>query len=115
MFALINGLNAFVGPISALAAFIVLIITVRSNVGDLSSKAQHNAIVALQAEMDVQKQRIDTLREENKQQGRVIRTICDVLKQRGIIVTIDGEIISIEGLEHHKSATIVRIQEEDGT
>lgn len=113
MFTAVNSLNAVIGPIITIAAFISIIIMVRSNIGDLSSKAQHSAIVALRAEMDVQKQRIDTLKEENKHQGRVIQTICDVLKQRGIIVTIEGEIISIEGLESQRSATIVRIQNED--
>lgn len=113
MFAIVNSLNAVIGPIMTIAAFIAIVITVRSNIGDLSSKAQHNAIIALQAEMDVQKQRIDALKEENSHQGRIIQTICDALKQKGITITIEGEIISIEGLESHKSATIVRIQDKE--
>lgn len=110
---LLDGLNAIYGPVMFLAAIIVAGFMAKSSLGKSTSDAQASAIAALKEEMEVLKRRIDNLKEENKRQERVMRTICDVLEKRGITITIDGEMINIEGLEHKRSATIVRIQNEE--
>jgi len=110
---LLDGLNAIYGPLMFIVAIAASVFMVRSGVGKSASEAQASAIAALKEEMEVLKGRIDNLKEENRRQERVIKTIRDVLEKRGITITIDHEIINIEGLEHKKSATIVRIQNEE--
>ena len=110
---LLNGLNALYGPTMFLVAILVSVFMMKSGIGRSTNEAQANAIAALREELEVQKRRIDSLKEENRHQERVIRTVCEALQKKGITITIDGEIISIEGLESKRSTTIIRIQEED--
>jgi len=110
---LLDGLNAIYGPIMFIVGIAGAVFMVKSGVGKSASEVQANAIAALREEMDVLKGRIDNLKEENKRQERIIRTICSALKMKGIAITIDGETINIDETGHRKSTTVVRIQDKD--
>jgi hypothetical protein len=84
---------------------------VKSGVGKTTSEAQSSTINAMQAEMSILKTRIDDERKENIRLGHVIDTICAALKSKGIIISISGEMITID-IDEHKKSTTIRIQEE---
>ena len=55
---------------------------------------QRETIEAFQQQIDVVKLQVDSLKEENARQAVIIETITAALKQKGIIVTIDGEMVT---------------------
>lgn len=86
-----------------------------------AKNAQQSAIEAMQAELDVLREKIKDEKEENAQRilslhrentrlEHIIDTICLALKKQGIIITIAGEMIDIE-VQDHKKITTVRIKE----
>jgi len=125
MVAFIQGLNAYAGLFSMLVVVIGAYYASRymSKNADVTkaNDAQQRTITALegtvntlQADISSLQRKVDELKSENKRQERVIETICMALKSEGISITIDGEMISIKGFdEGKKSATIVRIQDQD--
>ncbi len=124
MVSFIQGLNSYAGLFSMLIVFIGAYYTnkwmSKSTDTGKASDAQQRTISALegtvttlQADISSLQRKVDELKSENKRQERVIETICLALKSEGIIITIDGEVISIKGLEDSKkTATIVRIQDD---
>jgi hypothetical protein len=75
-----------------------------------ANNAQQSAINAMQSELATLRGRIEDLKKENTRQAHVIETICAALKMRGLLITISGEMISIED---RQKSTVVRIQEEE--
>lgn len=62
-----------------------------------ANEVQERVIHALQSEIQTMHERIAALEHENTRLNYTITTICTSLKQRGVHVTIDGDIISIHG------------------
>lgn len=60
---------------------------------------QDQTIKALQDQIDALKDKVDSLDKENVQQRVIIETIQEALKQRGIIVTIDGDLVTISDID----------------
>jgi len=91
--------------INTALAICVGILTISSIVGGIFvfRKAQKNAtvqvqeqtIVALQQQIDALTHRIDNLEREKERQAHIIETIQEALKRRGILVTIDGDLVTI--------------------
>lgn len=68
----------------------------RNAAGKTANDAQLTAIAAMQAEINTLRGRTDDLRKENARQEVVIETICSALKTRGMIISIQGEMINIQ-------------------
>jgi predicted nucleic acid-binding Zn-ribbon protein len=80
----------------------------RSSLMHTANAVQERVITALQSEIDAVRARIDDLERENTRLRHTIETICAALKTRGIVVSIDGDMVNIrDGV----GSTTARIQE----
>lgn len=62
---------------------------------------------SLDGEIKVLRRRVDDLEHERSTQDRVIATIRRVLKEYGLRITIQGDVVTInDGAGHRKSATV---------
>lgn len=59
-------------------------------------KIQDETITALQQQIDTIKARQESLEKENLRLRQIIETIQEALKQRGIHITIDGDLVTIK-------------------
>lgn len=60
-----------------------------------ANEVQDRVINALQHQIDSLQDRLSAQEKENARQGQIINTIKTALKQRGLSVTIDGDLVSI--------------------
>lgn len=60
-----------------------------------ANEVQDRVINALQHQIDSLQDRLSAQEKENARQGQIINTIKSALKQRGLSVTIDGDLVSI--------------------
>lgn len=112
--SLIQTISALSGIISTGTIVVIAIVgsyyIVRSGVGKTTASAQQDAIVALQAQVSALKDDVADLTKENARLEQVVQTICSALKTRGMIITVQGELISIEEVKTGKT-TVTRIHE----
>ncbi len=80
----------------------------RNTAGKTANEAQLTAIAAMQAEINTLRGRTDDLRKENLRQEVVIETICSALKTRGMIISIQGEMINIQ--DSNSGSTTMKIR-----
>jgi cell division protein FtsB len=90
----------------AALSLINLIITIALIIGGVAAyrhgftrtanEVQARVISALQSEIQALHDRIGALEKENTRLSYTLTTMCHALKQRGIHVTIDGDIVSIQ-------------------
>lgn len=76
-------------------------------------KFQKDTIDALQDRLNVLENKTNDLEKENVVQRHIIETITSALKQRGLVVTIDGDMVSISdksGTSQHRKRTITTQQ-----
>jgi hypothetical protein len=66
-------------------------------------RIQNEVIIALQQQVDVIKEDLNSLRTENTRLKTIIETIQLAFKKQGISITIDGEIVIIS--EHNNRTT----------
>ena len=100
-----------VGIISATIGIIVLFggfFVIRGSVGKTALETQQSAIGALQAEMATLRNKTEDQLKEIIRLQHIIDTICSALKSKGIIVSIDGELVQIRD---NGSTIVSRIQE----
>ncbi len=89
-------------PLSLINLFMTVAITIggiaayRHGFARTASEVQERVINALQNEIRSLHDRIAALEKENTRLGYTLTTMCLALKQRGIHVTIDGDIVSIQ-------------------
>ena len=72
-----------------------------------ANDVQEHVINALSSEIDVMRDRIEDLENENLRLDQVILTICEALKKRGLIMHIEGNIVTVS--DGHETQS-VRIQ-----
>jgi hypothetical protein len=72
-----------------------------------ASELQEHAINAMEQEIAVLRSRLEDLEVENKRLEQVIYTLCEALKKRGLVVTIEGNIVTVS--DGHDTQS-VRIQ-----
>jgi cell division protein FtsB len=80
-----------------------------------ANEVQERVINALQSEIQALHDRIAALEKENTRLSYTLTTMCKALKQRGIHVTIDGDIVSIQdrfGTSYTYNTRIHGMQEE---
>lgn len=66
---------------------------------------QSQTIDALQQQIDAIKLKVEGLKEENTRQALIIEIIQSALKQKGIIVSIDGELVTFTFADGSASST----------
>lgn len=115
MNAIIQGLNANVGLVSFVlmlfVAFIASKSIVRNKVEDATSKAQNDAIAAMQEEIASLRRKVEDITKDNTKLKQTIDTICSALKIRGMFITIQGEMIHVE--DRNGKTTTTRIHEKE--
>src|SRR5947209_10826228 len=60
-----------------------------------ANEVQERVITALNSELETLSARIENMEKENIRLRQIIATICSALKQRGIAVTIEGDMVNI--------------------
>ncbi|MBV9020384.1 MAG: hypothetical protein JOZ71_06680, partial [Ktedonobacteraceae bacterium] len=99
---------SIVSIVLALATLFGGIFAFRSGFVHTANQVQERVINALQSEIDAIRARMDDLERENTRLRHTIETICMALKTRGIVVSIDGDMVNIrDGV----TSTTARIQE----
>ncbi len=92
------GLQAF-STIAGLASLVVTLVgaifVTKSGIVKSTNEAQANAIAALQAEVNTLRNRIGDMEKENTRLEQTIQTICSALKMRGMVITVQGEMVNI--------------------
>jgi len=56
---------------------------------------QHDTIEALQARVETLEGEIESLKKENTRKDYILETIQEALRQRGILVTISGDLVTL--------------------
>lgn len=85
-------------------------IAIKSSKNQQASTIQSQVIDALKAELDTLQHRIEALEKENARLTQTIDLIRLALKQRGILVTIDGGLVTIS--DNKGNSQSARIQED---
>ncbi len=88
---LLTALNVLVTLMVVLGAFMAYHHGFARTVSDVQTRV----ISAMQHEIDTFHSRLATLEKENTRLSQVISTIRAALKQRGLRITIEGELVSI--------------------
>ena len=60
-----------------------------------ANEVQERVIAALNSELAALASRVESMEKENVRLHQIIATICAALKQRGIAVTIQGDMVNI--------------------
>jgi hypothetical protein len=99
--SIINAFLTITGIIGGYWAF-------RSGLSRTAGEVQEHVINAMEQEIAVLRGRLEDLETENKRLEQVLYTLCEALKKRGLIVTIEGSMVTVS--DGHDTQT-VRIQE----
>jgi hypothetical protein len=119
---LIQSLSALSGLITDGTVLFIAIIgsffLVKSGIGKTVSKANQEAItalqatiIALQADLSTMSRKIEEEIKRNARLDQTIDTICAALKIRGMVITIQGEMIHVE--DRNGKTTTTRIHEKE--
>jgi|SRR5436853_2537924 len=113
MNAIAQGLNAYAGLFSMLivciGAYFASKSMSKSKNNEDANNAQQRAINAMNVEIDMLNRRVDDTAKDNTRLKQTIDTICSALKRKGLLITVDGDLVNIE---EKGVNTIARIQEQ---
>jgi hypothetical protein len=101
-------LSASAGVLGFGIACVVAFFAVRNGVMKSANDAQSSAISAMRSEMETLRERIEDAEEENARLEQIIDTICAALKKRGLVISIQGEMINIEDRKGGSTTTRIR-------
>lgn len=101
-------LSAGAGLLGFSIAAIVAFFAVKNGVMRSTNQAQGSAISAMRSEIETLRERIEDAEKENSRLEQIIDTICVALKKRGLIITVQGEMINIE--DKRGGSTTARIR-----
>lgn len=114
MNAIIQSLNAYAGLFSFLivviGAFFASRFMAKNNVSEATNQAQNDAILAMQEEIASLRRKVEDINKDKIRLEQTIDTICAALKIRGMVITIQGELIHIE--DKNGKTTTTRIKYE---
>ena len=102
-----DNLYTMVGIVNAVLMVCLIIgsyMAIRSGKGQQAGTLQSQAIQALQAELDSFKRRIDVLEKETVRLTTIITLIKTALRKHGWIVSIDGEMVTIENNQNGRKS-----------
>jgi F0F1-type ATP synthase alpha subunit len=103
----IQTLSTVAGLISLGVTFVGGFYLVRSGVSKSATEAQQSAISALQAELATLRGRVGDAEKERVRLEHTIETICAALLTKGMVITIQGEMVNIQ---EGKMTTTTRIR-----
>ena len=101
-------ISASAGVLGFGIAVVVAFFAVRSGVLKSANDAQSSAINALETEMSILRERVEDTEKENMRLQQIIDTICAALKRRGLIITVQGEMINIQDKRGGSTTTRIR-------
>ena len=104
-------IDAIIHLISVAIIAVIGLLAYRSGISRTQATSQDNTIRALQGEINVLKDRISEVERENHRHTQTIELIKKALGQRGLIVTIDGDLVTIIDSKAGSTSS-ARIQEE---
>lgn len=81
--------------ITLFATIFGAIYVTKSGMTEKASAAQQSAIDAMQAELTTLRGKVDDITKENTRLEHVIDTICEALKIKGIVISVQGEMVHI--------------------
>jgi cell division protein FtsB len=91
--------SEYSGLVSIIFAMALAVYTARftgkNKAASTATDAQDKAIAALETRLEVQEKNTGDLTKENARLQLILETIKAALKSRGLIITIDGEMITI--------------------
>lgn len=93
--------------ITLLAAIVGGIYIAKSGVSQKASEAQQSAIDAMQAELSTLRGKVEDITKDKYRLEQTIETICSALRMRGLVITIQGEMVNIA--DNNGSTTTTRI------
>jgi hypothetical protein len=71
------------------------VVAYRYGIARTANEVQERVINALQGEIAALHERVEALEKENTRLGQTVALICAALKQRGMHVTIDGNMVGL--------------------
>ena len=95
----------YLNLVVALAIVLGGAIAFRYGLNRTANEIQERVINALQSEIHTLQDRIEALEKENTRLSQTIAIIRTALKQRGLSVTIDGDLISISDTQGNSTHT----------
>ena len=105
-----ENLFSTINLILTIATIIGGIIVYRSSLARTANEVQERVIHALESELTSMRGKLDAMKAENTRLSLVIDIICAALRNRGIAVSIDGDMVSIK--DGNGNDTMARIREE---
>ncbi len=96
MIPFLNGVLPILQSVFLLAAMAGGVLVFRSTKKTDIMQIQSDTITALQQQIDALKDGQETLQKENSHLQYVIETIIDALKHKGMLITVQGEMVTIE-------------------
>lgn len=107
---LIPYLSAFLGLCISIGGAFAFKQSYSKTVSDI----QERVIGALNKEIETLNRKIETCEEDITRQQRVIETIQEALKSQGIIIKIDGDIVTIEEAATRKTTVRKTVKRNQG-
>lgn len=83
------------GLLSLGVALIVAFFAVKNGVMKAASDAQSSAIGAMRSEIETLREKVEDVKKDNHKLQQTIDTICEALKIRGLVISIQGEMVNI--------------------
>jgi hypothetical protein len=100
-------------PYMSLVLFVFIslggVLAFRYSIAKTSSEIQERVISALQSEIQTLRDRIAAIEKENTRLLQIVGIIKAALKKRGIVVTIDGDLVSIHDEKSGDTTQATRI------
>ena len=99
-------LTSILNVLLIISAMIGGYMALRSGKHRTSSEIQAQVIDALKAELEALQRRMDSLEKENTRLTQTLNLIRSALRKRGLNVTIDGNLVTIDGDSSSQSGHI---------
>lgn len=121
---LIQSLSALAGLVTTGTVFIIAIVggfyLIKSGLGKTVSKANQEAInalqatiIALQTDLSTMNRKIEEVTKDKVRLEQTIDTICAALKIKGMVITIQGEMVHLEDRNGKTTSTRIHEKEEN--
>jgi hypothetical protein len=101
-------ISASAGVLGFGIAAVVAFFAVKNGVMKSANEAQSSTIDAMRDEIQLLRERVEDTEKENMRLEQIIDTICAALKKRGLVISIQGEMINIQDKRGGSTTTRIR-------
>lgn len=101
-------ISALAGVLGLGIAAAVAFFAVKNGVMKSANVAQSSTIDAMRDEIQLLRERVEDTEKENMRLEQIIDTICAALKKRGLVISIQGEMINIQDKRGGSTTTRIR-------